>query len=368
MTARCFDRWLRAQVVDLAPAYFALVMATGIVSIAAHGLGPALIGTLLFYANLIFYGVLILLHACRAVVCPRRCLVDMTDAVTGPGYFTWVAATGIVGTQCVVFEQAYSAATVLFAFAALLWLILGYAVFTALAIRQHKPTLAEGINGGWLLAVVAMQSLAVLAAQLAGDVGQPVRVELNFAALALWLAGGMLYGWLGTLIFYRYFFFALKPADLVPTYWINMGAMAISTLAGSLLITHSSSAAGAPYLESLRPFLEGGTLLYWAGGTWWLPLLVSLGIWKYVIRGYRLTYHPLYWGLVFPLGMYAVATEHMSRSMGLTFLAPVPIIFLYLALLAWLATMIGLMLMIFRRFRAGNAGAQTSISTDGRQR
>lgn len=358
----------RAEVVDLPPAYFAMVMATGIVSLAAYGFGPALIGRLLFYLNIVFYGALILLHSYRAIVFPRRCLADMADASAGPGYFTWIAATGVVGSQCVILEQAYLAATVLFVLAAVLWLVLSYAVFTALAIREHKPPLAGGINGGWLLAVVAMQSLAVLAIQLAGDIGQPVRVELNFAALALWLAGGMLYGWLGSLIFYRYFFFALEPADLVPTYWINMGAMAISTLAGSLLIAHSSAHADAPYLESLRPFLEGGTLLYWAGGTWWLPLLVTLGIWKHVIRRYRLTYHPLYWGLVFPLGMYAVATEHMSQSMHLAFLRPVPIIFLYIALVAWLATSVGLAFAIARRFRGRDAVAQRQTPTDGRHR
>jgi tellurite resistance protein TehA-like permease len=356
----------RAEVVDLPPAYFAMVMATGIVSIAAYGFGPALIGRLLFYLNLLFYGALILLHACRAIIAPGRCLADMADAGAGPGYFTWIAATAVLGSQCVLLEQAYRAATVRFVLAALLWLVLSYAVFTALAIREDKLTLAEGINGGWLLAVVSMQSLAVLAIQLAGYIGQPVRVELNFAALALWLAGGMLYGWLGSLIFYRYFFFALKPADLVPTYWINMGAMAISTLAGSLLIAHSD--AHAPYLESLRPFLEGGTLLYWAGGTWWLPLLVILGIWKHVIRGYRLTYHPLYWGLVFPLGMYAAATEHMSQSMDLAFLRPVPIVFLYIALAAWLTSVTGLALSIARRVNRHDGRPMPPPSADRRER
>lgn len=348
----------RAGIADLPPAYFAMVMATGIVSIAAHELGSARIGRLLFYLNLVFYGVLILLHTWRAIVFPRRFLADMADASAGPGYFTWIAATAVVGSQCAIFAHAYRAAMVLFIVAAVLWLVLGYAVFTALAIREHKPTLAEGINGGWLLSVVAMQSLAVLAVHLAGHIGQPIRIELNFAALTLWLAGGMLYGWLGALIFYRYFFFTLKPADLVPTYWINMGAMAISALAGSLLIAHSNGHADAPYLESLRPFLEGGTLLYWAGGTWWLPLLVVLGVWRHLIRGYRLAYHPLYWGLVFPLGMYAVATEHMSRSMDLTFLRPVPVVFLYIALAAWLATSAGLVLTIARRLKRVEASAR----------
>lgn len=358
----------RAGIVDLPPAYFAMVMATGIVSMGAYGAGLTLVGWGLFYLNLAFYSGLVLLHGARLLLFPRRCIADMGDAATGPGYFTWIAATGVLGSQFLALAHAYHVAVGLFVVAAGLWFVLTYAVFTALAVRRHKPALAEGINGGWLIAVVAMQSLAALATQLAGDIGQPVRIELNFAALVLWLAGGMLYGWLGALIFYRYFFFALRPDDLVPTYWINMGAMAISTLAGSLLVAHSGSGSGTPYLESLRPFLEGGTLLYWAGGTWWLPLLVALGIWKHVIRGYRLAYHPLYWGLVFPLGMYAVATDHMSRSMDLAFLRPVPVVFLYIALAAWLITTAGWLCSVVRRYRAHTAGIQPHNSTDGRYR
>ena len=55
----------------------------------------------------------------------------------------------------------------------------------------------------------------------------------------------MLYIWIISLIFYRYTFFAMEPSDLAPPYWINMGAVAISTLAGALLVAapHSSPAS-----------------------------------------------------------------------------------------------------------------------------
>lgn len=351
---------LRAVVFDLPPAYFAMVMATGIVSIATYGLGPAPLGRALFYLNMVFYAALVLLHGLRLVVYPRRCTADLCDANAGPGYFTWIAATAVMGSQCIVFAHAHRAATGLFIAAAVLWAILSYAVFTALAVRQHKPTLDAGINGGWLIGVVAMQSLAVLASYLAGDWNQPVRLELHFVALVLWLAGGMLYLWLGALIFYRFYFFALAPADLVPTYWVNMGAMAISTLTGSMLIAASTHAA--PYLESLRPFLEGFTLFYWAGGTWWLPLLAILGVWRHVVRGYRLSYGPLYWGLVFPLGMYAVATEHISVSMNLTFLHPLSLVFAYIALFAWAVTALGL---VFRLARVRERDHRSCSTNDG---
>lgn len=49
------------------------------------------------------------------------------------------------------------------------------------------------------------------------------------------LLGCVLYILLITLTFYRFAFFRLMPETLTPAYWINMGAVAITTLAGATL-------------------------------------------------------------------------------------------------------------------------------------
>lgn len=162
---------------------------------------------------------------------------------------------------------------------------------------------------------------------------------INFFALSMWLWGGMLYIWMISLIFYRYTFFRFSPNDLTPPYWINMGAMAISTLAGARLIVNTPD---APFLRSLLPFLKGFTVFYWATGTWWIPMLVILGAWRYVYKHFPLEYDPLYWGAVFPLGMYTAGTFQMAEAMQLDFLLVVPRFFIYIAIGAWLATFLGL--------------------------
>jgi tellurite resistance protein TehA-like permease len=164
----------------------------------------------------------------------------------------------------------------------------------------------------------------------------------------MWLWGGMLYIWTMTLIFYRYLFFRLSPGDLSPPYWINMGAMAISTLAGAVLI---DNAPDAPFLGSLLPFLKGFTVLYWASGTWWIPMLLVLGVWRHGLRRFPLAYDPLYWGAVFPLGMYAAATDAMAHALRLRFLAFLPPLVLDVALAAWLVVFAGLALDLARRLR-----------------
>ena len=329
-----------AQLEVLSPSYFALVMATGIVSIGSDLLGIEILAAALFAFNVCAYLVLWALTVLRLVRYPAAFLADLTDHQRGIGFLTIVAGTGVLGAQAILLGHSYAIATGLLAAAAVLWVLLIYTIFTALTIKREKPSLAEGISGTWLLAVVATQSIAVLTALLAAHWGQPLRLHANFAALSMWLWGGMLYIWIISLIFYRYTFFGFSPGDLAPPYWINMGAMAISVLAGSLLIANS---ADAPFLHSLQPFLEGFTVFYWATGTWWIPIIAILAVWRYGYRRLPFEYDPQYWGAVFPLGMYAVATYKMAETLKLDFLDSIPRVFFGLALIAWLATFAGLL-------------------------
>ena len=343
-------RGMRAvhDLAHLTPAYFGLVMATGIVSLAADLEGWPRLGRGRFYLNAIFYVVLWVLFLLRALRFPRRVYDDLVDHLHGQGFFTMVAGSSILGSQFVLLADDDRIGAALLVVTVILWIVFTYTIFTALTIKEHKPSLDQGISGGWLLSVVASQSIAVLAALLAARFGQPYKQTLNFFALSMWLWGGMLYIWLMSLIFYRYAFFRFFPADLAPPYWINMGAMAISTLAGSLLIINTPD---APYLTSMLPFLKGFTILYWATGTWWIPMLVVLGIWRHVYKRFPLAYDPLYWGVVFPLGMYSAATREMRHAMHFNFLDFIPPTFFVIALVAWTATIAGLVTSLTRRYR-----------------
>ncbi len=339
--------WARliADLADLAPAYFGLVMATGIVSVAALLRGWPALAHALFYLNIVQYLVLWLLTLGRLLLFPRRFFSDLTDHLRGPGFFTMVAGTGVLGAQVVLLLADYQIALILWIVALVLWCALTYAIFMAFTVKESKPPLEKGINGAWLLAVVATQSIAVLSALLAAHAPQPFRLELHFLALSMWLCAGMLYIWMMSLIFYRYTFFRLEPSDLSPPYWINMGAMAISTLAGSLLIVN---APDAPFLLSLLPFIKGFTIFYWVTGTWWIPMLVLLSIWRHVYKRFPMRYDPLYWGAVFPLGMYAASTHQMLHAMHIELLAFLPGVFLALALVAWSLAFIGLLRAVAR--------------------
>src|SRR5262245_65939857 len=102
-----------AVIADLLPAYFALVMATDALAIAAATLGWHLLTWPLVVVAAVAYVFLWVLNGLRLVRYPDRVLADLKSHARGPGFFTALAAPCILGTACVVILQRPWVATVL---------------------------------------------------------------------------------------------------------------------------------------------------------------------------------------------------------------------------------------------------------------
>lgn len=343
-TERHSRRGLLASAAEtLFPGYFALVMATAAVSIASFLLGYHWIAVALVALNWIFYLALSALTLLRLIAFPRRVSDDLFDHQRAPGFFTLVAGTCVLSTQTALVAANRPVAMVLWWLGLGLWFLIMYAFFTAVTVRQRKPSLAAGINGAWLIAAVATQSIVVSRGAIDGlSTPSPA---IQFLCLTMFMIGSMLYLAIIPLIFYRLTFVRLASRDFSPPYWINMGAVAITTLAGSTLILREPN---WPVLQTIAPFLPGFTLFFWAAASWWIPLLIALMLWRYVVRKEVPRYEPALWGMVFPLGMYTTATFQLRHATGFDFLDPIANAFIFLALAAWIAAFGGLLRHLWR--------------------
>jgi tellurite resistance protein TehA-like permease len=331
--------FIRRTAENLFSGYFALVMATGALSIASHLLGMEPISKGLLYFNVVAYLLLWFFTIFRLINYFPQMITDLTSHQKGPGFFTLVAGTCMFGSQLIVVGNKPNAAFILWGLGILLWSIVMYTFFTAVTVGKNKPTMAEGINGAWLIAAVATQSISVLGTLLSSYISYGRDVVL-FYALCMFLLGCMLYLNIITLIFYRFTFLKFRYAALTPPYWINMGAVAIATLAGSTLMLHAEN---WPFLKELMPFLRGFTLFFWITGTWWIPLLFILMVWKHYYHHAPLKYDPNFWGMAFPLAMYTTCTFQLSKALALPFLMVIPRLMVFIAMAAWVFIFLGLL-------------------------
>jgi len=138
-------------------------------------------------------------------------------------------------------------------------------------------------------------------------------------AVLLWAVGVMLYLITATLALAGLLHFPLQPAALTPAYWVFMGATAISVLAGAKLL----GLPAGPLLTPMHPVLVGLSVILWAFGTWLIPLLIGLGVWRHLVLGVALCYEPGLWSIVFPLGMYCVASETLGTALHVHWLVAV---------------------------------------------
>ncbi len=322
-----------SPIATLFPGYFALVMATGIVAVAARQQRLDTIAEILYGVAVAAYAVLVVLLGVRIVRYRALVVADLTAHARGFAFLTIVAGTNVVASASIVVHQWWTPARVLWWVGAVAWVLVLYPTLIAVVIGHDKPGLTAGINGSWFLLTVATQSVAVTAGLLLAHDPHDL---LAFGALAAFGLGVVLYLIVMTMVFLRWTFHPLEPTEADPPAWIAAGAVAITVLAGANLLL--AGQAGNERLARVSPFIEGVVVLAWATATFWFPLMVAIGVWRHVVRRVPLRYHPSYWAMVFPLGMYGAATHRMIAAVDLHELDWLPKVVLGVAGTAWAVT------------------------------
>jgi len=320
-------------------------MSTGIVSVAIWLFKFTAISNIFFYLNNVEYAVLVILFVLRITLFFSHFENDFATHKKGPGFFTLIAGTNILGIQYMLLKQMAQPAIFLWIVGIVLWFAFIYDFLFTVITKKQDPPLAEGINGIWLLLVVATQSISVLGSLVSSRLHISSYITL-FICSSLFLLGVMLYIILITMIFYRLTFFPIDPKDFSPPFWIMTGAISITTLAGATLVQHINA---TPFFD-ITPLIKGLSLFAWSTATFFIPLLIMLEVWRHLIKKIQVKYQPAYWSMVFSLGMYTACTYKLSEALQIDFLKAIPKGFIFIAAAAWLITFIGMLFNIGRTF------------------
>lgn len=313
---------MRFTVRDLRPApdVFAAVMATGILSIGARRLGYAglsdALGVLASAGLVVLLAVVVV-----AAVAERGRLWQLDEPDVTLGLFTFVAACAVLDSRL---EHHRIGVWVLGVAAFAAWLVLTLLTIRNMTARSWSA-LRDEARGGWLLASVGTSGLVIIEAQLVRATGQRAWLTI---AVPLWLIALAVYALMATLILWRTVQERKDPDGFVPDTWILMGAMAIATLAGDSL---GALLTGAP-----GTLVRLGTVITWVLATGWIPPLIYFVLHRVHQRPALLQFDGVWWAVVFPLGMYAVASHAMSAELAKPALETVALVFFWNALAAWL--------------------------------
>jgi C4-dicarboxylate transporter/malic acid transport protein len=174
----------------------------------------------------------------------------------------------------------------------------------------------EKMTAVWLLPIVAAEVTAASAASLVPHLADP-RAALRMLVLgyALWAFSVPLAMSILVILVLRLVLHKLPQKDMAASGWLSLGPIGTGAL-GLLLLGADApavfTAAGIPGVGEVAAGLGliGGAIL-WGYGAWWL--LLALLTTAHYLRE-RMPFNIGWWGFIFPLGVYAVATLALARQ------------------------------------------------------
>lgn len=315
---------------DLDPINFAFIMATGIVSISLHINGWIRLGNLFLAIGTVGYIGLILLFAARFYLVPKIAFHKMKDIQELFKYLSFSAGSDALAAHFSMLGNTV-VAFILGFIGAISTIFLIYAIFCMLFF--HAKESIQVVCPYWLLMAIASNSVGMVISDLWNQ--EAITNEtIMIIASCFWSFGIMVYIFFMSLNFYRMFFFPFKGGDLNPAFWTCLGGAAIAVVDGCNLVLVNNA---PQFLEQIKPFISGISLLLWGWGTAFLPILILMWAWKYFYFKVPLENDPSMWSVVFPLGMYSASIVYLSNALQMHLLDWWRPIFLAIAVLAWLA-------------------------------
>ena len=193
--------------------------------------------------------------------------------------------------------------------------LIPYLMFTR---QEHS---IDQMTAVWLLPVVAAEVAAasggLLAPHLAAAHSQFLMLITSYVlwAFSLPVAFSIL-----TILLLRMALHKLPPASMAASSWLALGPIGTGALGMLLLGADAPAIFAANGLSGIGEMAAGlgliGGMLLWGFGLWWMLIALLITV-RYLRAG--IPFNLGWWGFIFPLGVYALATLKLADTLKLTF-------------------------------------------------
>ncbi|MFE0747686.1 TDT family transporter [Gordonia sp. NPDC058843] len=325
------------------PNWFAAVMGTGIVAIAAHSLpwqpvGLVVVATVFWLLACAVFAVVLVATVRHWVRDPEVARGHHDHRVVAHFYGAVPMAVMTVGTSTMVVGATVIGRDLALGIDVVCWIVgtVGGVITAVVIPYRHliigRPTVGDAF-GGWLMPVVppmvSASAAAVLTSQMSASwashvvmgIGCAMFVVAALASLPILavLAARLRTGDVGA-------------AQMVPTWWIVLGPLGQSVTAACLLAHVAPRVVAVPMAGTLHSFAVGYGLTAWVAATLWIVVAARL-----TARTLRsgMPFAMTWWSFTFPLGTYVTGSSALALTVGGTVFEVVAVAGFTVLVVAW---------------------------------
>lgn len=305
------------------PNWFTAGMGTGILAVDAYLLphGPhwfADVGTGLWLFNLILVAALVVLMIGRSIIdldgvkqIFRDPLQSMFFGAIPMAMTTVVNGFFDMGPRFLG-SAAYHIGAILWVANAIIALGSVFVIpFLMFVSHDHK---LSHMTAAWLMPIVPAEVVAASSGILLPHLASlGLQQDLFIGTVVLWaLSVPMAFLLLGTL-FLRLTVHKLPPQEMAISTWITLGTLGTGIM-GLMMMAKDGYLVFPALAAAMAGAATLAAVIFWGLGLWWF--IHSMLISGYYLWTRSLPFNLGWWGLTFPLGVFAAGTDLLSHALG----------------------------------------------------
>ncbi|MHB8393355.1 MAG: SLAC1 family transporter [Candidatus Dormibacteria bacterium] len=263
----------------------------------------------------------------RLLRSPKSFLGSLGDVRKALGSLTFGVATLVLAARFATLGVAWLGA-VLFCLGGAVAVICAYLLPAVLLLKPFQLDRLRRAGGLIFLWPVSLEATGAAASTVSIS-SHFESSPLAIVALATWGVGLLLYLLLLALLLGQFLSADFALRNLGPSYWVTMGAAALSSLGAALIAIDPQTKVGLG--KALAEVAPAAGLLLWFLATALVPLVIALSLARTARRQLLVGAPKELWVAVFPAGVYSLASHTLGVATGTPWLQGVGWIALWFA-------------------------------------